>query len=215
MSHNLESNFRNSQFDGLFLVISQHDKWFKGTNAAGVQKTSDSWSVCWGSRAALIYFQQQMPTRNRWKLEIEKAGEKRGTNYTVLQQMAHGQVFVGRFSNILSETSWVHCIKNCHTNQGSMPTDATEKHNLLGEKPSYKMCQWCSDGRFSLIFSSLLSISRKEGLWFISAAQHWSVNLQNLITQILNIRWCIENVSQAKWSKVEGCKTSGGIKKNQ
>lgn len=37
--------------------------------------------------------------------------------------------------------------------------------------------QWWSVGRFSLTFSSLLRISKKDGLLFISDAQHSSVNL--------------------------------------
>ena len=47
------------------------------------------------------------------------------------------------------------------------------------------MFQWWSGGRISLIFSSLLRISKKDGLWFMSAAQHCSVNLKTLyITEI-------------------------------
>lgn len=42
-----------------------------------------------------------------------------------------------------------------------------------------KMCQWWSDDIDSLIFSSLLRISKKEGLRFMSAAQHSSVNLKS------------------------------------
>lgn len=40
-----------------------------------------------------------------------------------------------------------------------------------------KMFQWWSLGKFSLIFSILFRICKKEGLWFISAAQHFSTNL--------------------------------------
>lgn len=41
-----------------------------------------------------------------------------------------------------------------------------------------KMFQWWSDDRFSFSFSSLLRISRKVGLLFISIAQHCTVKLQ-------------------------------------
>lgn len=40
--------------------------------------------------------------------------------------------------------------------------------------------QWWSVGTFSLIFSSLLRISKKDGLWFMSAAQHLSVKLRKI-----------------------------------
>ena len=37
--------------------------------------------------------------------------------------------------------------------------------------------QWWSEGRVSLIFSSLLRMSRNDGLWFMSASQHFTINL--------------------------------------
>lgn len=40
--------------------------------------------------------------------------------------------------------------------------------------------QWWSEGTFSLIFSSLLRMSKNEGLWFMSAAQHSLVNLRKI-----------------------------------
>lgn len=43
------------------------------------------------------------------------------------------------------------------------------------------MCQWWSVGTFSFIFSSLLRISKKGGLWLMSAAQHCSINLKHSI----------------------------------
>lgn len=42
-----------------------------------------------------------------------------------------------------------------------------------------KRCQWWSEGKLSLTFSSPFRISKKVGLWFISAAQHCSTNSLN------------------------------------
>lgn len=55
-----------------------------------------------------------------------------------------------------------------------------------------KMLQWFSCDTFSLIFSSLLRITRKEGLLFISAAQHSSVKLQNSHTK-KDVISCLSN----------------------
>lgn len=44
----------------------------------------------------------------------------------------------------------------------------------------YIFKQWSEDTFFSYIFSSHLRISKKEGLWFISAAQQLSVKLRKI-----------------------------------
>lgn len=58
--------------------------------------------------------------------------------------------------------------------------------------------QWWSEGTFSLIFSSLLRMSKNEGLWFMSAAQHSLVNLRKIQEKKKTIR---RDITEHLWNK--------------
>lgn len=81
------------------------------------------------------------------------------------------------------------CKTGCTGSEAETAYRAPSVHSQLWHY-ALNMFQWWSVGKVSLIFSSLLRISKNEGLWFMSAAQHFSVNLKAHKNKETLATWC-------------------------